>query len=226
MQKLLSLLLMLGLVATSALAQTPAAPEKSDPEAKKLLDRVRKKYEGYKTLEAAFSLVIEMPSQPKETQKGTVGQDGKKFRLEMTDQTIVSDGATTWIYLKKNNEVQISNADPADAGENGFLTPQELLRRYEKGDFIYAITEKTTEAGKAVTLVEFKPKDKKSDFSKMRVAIDEKTSSIVSIKAFMKDGTRVTFSITKLTPNKKFAAGYFTFDTKKYPNVKVEDLRM
>jgi outer membrane lipoprotein carrier protein len=223
---ILSALIMLGFVAQTAFAQTPAPADKNDPEAKKILDKVRKKYESYKTLEATFSLTIELPGQPKEVQKGTIGQDGNKFRLDMTDQVIVSDGATTWVYLKKNNEVQINKADPSGAGDSDFMTPKELLKRYEKGDFIYAVTDKTTEGGRVLTQIEFKPKDKKSEFSKMRVAVDEKNVAIASIKAFAKDGSRYTFAVSKQTPNKVFAAGHFTFDPKKYPGVKVEDLRM
>jgi outer membrane lipoprotein carrier protein len=212
------------LFAGSVFAQKAAPAEKNDPEAKKLLDKVRKKYDGYKTLEAGFSLIIELPGQPKETQKGTIAQDGDKFKLVMNDQSIISDGKSTWVYLKKNNEVQINNTDKADA--NGFLTPKELLNRYQKGDFLYAITEKVTEGGKVLTQVEFKPKDKNSEYSKLRVSIDAKNNTIESIKAFAKDGSRYSFNITKLTPNKKFAATEFTFDKTKYPHVKVEDLRM
>ena len=207
------------------MAQAPAPAEKNDPQAKKVLDKIRKKYEAYKTLEATFSLTIELPNQPKEVQKGTISQDGDKFRLLMDDQIIVSDGKTTWVYVKKNNEVQINTADPAGT-ESGFLTPKDLLRRYQKGDFLYTISEKTKEGGKLLTQIEFKPKDKNSEYSKLRLAVDEKTQSIQSIRAFAKDGGRYTFAISKLTPNKAFGAGEFTFDTKKYPGVKVEDLRM
>jgi outer membrane lipoprotein-sorting protein len=209
---------------TSVSAQSPAPAEKNDPQAKKVLDKIRKKYEGYKTVEAAFALSIELPGQPKEVQKGTVAQEGNKFRLDMTDQTIVSDGATTWVYLKKNNEVQINKADPND--ENGFLTPKQLLNRYQKGDFLYAVTDKVTEGGKVLTQIEFKPKDRNSEYSKLRLSVDEQAGSIQSIKAFGKDGSRYTFSITRLSPNKAFAAGHFAFDTKKYPGARVEDLRM
>lgn len=223
MKKLLFALMMALPFGLLAQAQAPA--EKTDLAAKKVLDKIRKKYEAYKTVEATFTLTIELPNQPKEVQKGTIGQDGDKFRLTMDDQTIISDGKTTWVYVKKNNEVQINTADPAGT-ESGFLTPKELLKRYQKGDFLYAITEKTTEGGKLLTQIEFKPKDKNSEYSKLRLAVDEKAQTIQSIKAFAKDGGRYTFVISKLTPNKAFAAGDFTFDTKKYPGVKVEDLRM
>lgn len=219
---------LIALLAANALfaqSKAPATAEKSDPEAKKILDKIRKKYEGYKTLEAAFSLTIEIPGKDNEVQKGTVGQEDKKFRLDMEQQVIVSDAKTTWVYLKKENEVQINDADPADT-ENGFLTPKDLLKRYQKGDYTYAVTDKTTENGKLLTHIEFKPNDKKSEYSKLRVSVDEKAGSIQSVKAFAKDGSRYTFAVSKLTPNKQFAADHFSFDTKKYPGIKVEDLRL
>lgn len=226
--KKLFLFLAAGLVLHSAFAQSlpVAKSEKNDPEAKKLLDKVRKKYEAYKTLEAGFTLSIELPGQAAEVQKGSVGQEGDKFRLEMDQQTIVSDGKTTWVYQKKSKEIQINDADPAAGGDNGFLTPKDLLKRYQKGDFLYAITDKAAEDGKLVTLVEFKPKDRNSEYSKLRVSIDAKNKSIESIKAFAKDGSRYTFKITRLSPDKKFSGDYFTLDPKKYPGARVEDLRM
>lgn len=222
MKKLLFPLFAL-LLSGSTYAQSAAQPEKNDPEAKKVLDKIRKKYEAYKTLEASFNLSIEVPGQPKEVQKGKISQEGDKFRLEMDQQIIVSDAKTTWVYLKKNNEVQINNAQPG--ADNGFLTPKELLKRYQKGDFLYAINDKVTENGKVITLIEFKPKDRNSEYSKFRLSIDEKAGTIQGIKAFSKDGSRYSFDISRLSTNKSFAAGTFGFDTKKYPGVHVEDLR-
>ncbi len=223
MKKLLFPLLVM-LLSGSLWAQSGAQAEKNDPEAKKVLDKIRKKYEAYKTIEASFTLTIEVLGQPKEVQKGTISQEGDKFKLEMDQQVIVSDAKTTWVYLKKNNEVQVNNADPNS--DNGFLTPKELLKRYQKGDFLYAITDKVTEGGKVLTQIEFKPKDKNSEYSKLRLSIDEKAGTIQSIKAFGKDNSRYSFIISRLSSNKTFAAGTFSFDTKKYPGVRVEDLRM
>ncbi len=226
MQKLLSFLLVMVLAVVQASAQKAPNVEKSDPQAKKVLDKVRKKYEGYKTVDASFSLTIELPGQPKQVQKGTISQDGDKFRLEMDDQIITSDGKSTWVYLKKNKEIQISNTDPKDMSENGFMTPKELLKRYEKGDYIYAITEKVTENKVLLTQIEFKPKTKNSEYSKLRLSVDEKTNTIKSIKAFAKDSGRYTFTLNTFNTAKKFANDHFSLDAKKYPGVKVVDLRM
>lgn len=224
MRKTLIFTFLLSLT-TGLFAQKAAPAEKPDPQAKKVMERIRKKYDSYKTLEAGFSLTIEVPGQPKEVQKGTVGQEGDKFRLEMDAQTIVSDGKTNWVYLKKNNEIQINDVDPEES-DNGFFTPKDLLRRYDKGDFLYAITDKISEKNRVLTQIEFKPVDKSSEYAKLRVSIDEKAGTIESIKAFAKDGSRYAFLVDRLTTNKPFSAGYFQLDAKNYPGAHVEDLRM
>jgi outer membrane lipoprotein carrier protein len=224
MQKIALFFLILASFLSVVNAQTTAPAETSDPEAKKVLDRVRKKYEAYRSFEATFSLTIELPGQPKTAQQGTISQQGDQFRLDMDEQVIASDGKSTWVYLKQNKEIQITDADPN--GESGFLTPKELLSRYKKGDFLFAITDKITEKGRVLTQIEFKPKDKASEYSKLRVSIHEKTTAIESIKAFAKDGSRYTFHILRLTPNKVFGAGHFQLQAKDFPGVRVEDLRM
>lgn len=225
-QLLISLLAIVSFQVQIGAQVNVPAPENSDPAAKKLLDKTRKNYEKYAHLEVSFQLAIELPGEAKDLQRGTVAQSGdQKFKLDMPSQTIISDGKTTWVHLKKSHEVQINDADPSDLGGQ-FLTPRELLRRYQKGDFLYAIVEKLTEKGKLLTFVEFKPKDKKSEYSKIRVAIEEKTATIQYVRAFAKDGSRYTFDIQKFTPRKGFAADFFTFDPTKFPGIRIEDLRL
>lgn len=212
------------LVSVFATGFAQASAPKTNADAKKLLDKTRKTYDGYKALEVNFALTIEVAEQPKEVQKGKIAQEGNSFLLEMTSQTIISDTKTTWVYQKKINEVQISDADPND--DKGFITPKELLRRYDKGDYTYDLLDVITENGKVLAQIEFKPVDKKSEYAKIRVSINKKTNLIDSIKAFSKDGSRYTFAITRHKPQASFPAGYFSFDKSKYPGVKVEDLRM
>ncbi len=213
------------LVSTAAFAQSkPPVAEKSDPEAQKVLDQVRKKYEKHKTLEAEFTLTIEVPDQPKEVQKGVISQEGQKFRLDMDQQIIASDGKTTWVYLKANKEIQITNADPN--GESGFMTPKELLNRYQRGDYLYAITDKTREGNKVLTQIEFKPVNRRSEYSKLRVSIDEQAQLVERITAFARDGSRFTFQISRFSPDKTFKPSHFQLNPKEYPGVRVEDLRM
>ncbi len=221
----LSLVVFLSIFSIGLFAQNQAAKEESDPKAKEALEKMRKKYSAYQTLEANFSLEIEVPEQPKEVQKGNLIQQGEKYRLLLNDRLLVSDGESSWLYLKKNKEVQINDVDE-DAEEGGISSPKDLLRAYEWKDYQYAIVNELTENGRLVQQIEFKPLKRDSDFSKIRLTIDKKTLDLVRIKSFGKDGSRYTIIIDKLTPNKQVPTSTFTFSKSECPDCHFEDLRL
>lgn len=202
-----------------------AKKEVSDPEAKAVLEKMRKKYEAYSTTEVDFSLEIEVPQQPKQTQAGTLVQQAEKYRLKFNDRTMVSDGNSVWLYIPKTKQVQINDADE-DEGDGGINSPQDLLKAYAWKDYVYAITNEFTENGRLVQQIEFKPTTKANDYSKVRLTLDKKTLEILSIKSFGKDGSRYTLTVNKLTPNKAVPASTFTFAKSECADCKFEDLRV
>lgn len=228
MQKFM-LLILLTVASTVVFAQKTktAAPKQeiSDPEAKAVLEKMRKKYEAYGTLEVEFALEIEVPQQAKQTQKGLLTQQGEKYRLKLNDRTMVSDGKSVWLYIPKNQEVQINDVED-DEGEGGISSPQDLLKAYAWKDYVYAITNEFSEGGRLVQQIEFKPTSKGNDYSKVRLSLDKKTLEILSIKSFGKDGSRYTLTVNKLTPNKTVPASTFTFAKSECPSCKFEDLRV
>jgi outer membrane lipoprotein-sorting protein len=195
----------------------------SDPKAKKILDALKKEYNSYKSSEITFELTIELPNKNKEIQKGKMIQSGKKFYVSTSDQEIFCDGKTSWLHLKSNKEVQVSNFEETD---ESIISPTEMMRMYENGKYAYAISGSEIENGVNVTNIEFKPLDKKSEYSKLRLAVNTKTNKPVSMRVFSKDGSKFTLSIKNIIPNKVFAPEVFVFNPKKYPGVKVEDLRI
>ena len=196
----------------------------SDPKAKAMLDRVRKKYESYPSLEVDFSMAIEVPEQPKAIQKGKIQQKGTKYRLEFNGQTVLSDGKYIWIILHKNKEVQINNLPDAEE-DDAILSPQSLFRIYERENFAFAIINEFSENGKILQEIEFKPLDRYSEYSKLRLTVNKATADFVEMKGFTKDGSRYTLTINRLTPNKVFPTTTFTFNKATYPAYHVEDLR-
>ena len=60
-----------------------------DPEAQKVLDKVSKKYEAYKTIEATFSLKIEIPEEPIDEQIGKLKQEGEKYNVDLNDYSMI-----------------------------------------------------------------------------------------------------------------------------------------
>lgn len=203
---------------------TTPPKETSDPATKLVLDKMKAKYEGYKTLEADFSLTLEMPQQPKEIQKGKLLQKGAKYRVDFNQQTVISDGKSVWVVLPKNKEVQVNNV-PGPNDDDGILSPQALFRIYLRKDFIYAITNEFAQGKRVVQEIEFKPTDKYSEYSKLRLTLDKKTQDFIELKVFSKDGSRYTLVMNTITPNKALADASFVFNKASYPGYHVEDLR-
>lgn len=199
--------------------------EHSDPEAKSILDKLRTKFDAYKSLEAAFTLEIQLPEQPKEVQKGTLVRQGDKYKLDMSSQSVVSDGKALWLILHNNKEVQINNVPDPDEVDGSLLTPEALFNFYEKGKYVYQFVNEFVENGKLVQHIEFKPLDEYSGYSKLRLVVDKRKNEIVSVTAFAKDGSRFVFMIDTFLPNKAYATNFFTFDKSKYSDYYVEDLR-
>ena len=198
----------------------------SDPEAKALLDKIKKQYQSYKSLEAVFTLDIEIPEQPKEVQKGTISQQGNKYNLQLGSQSVISDGKAIWLIMENNKEVQINDI-PEEGEDNSILSPQSLFTFYEKGDFVYIMANEFHDkaTGKNVQQIEFKPLDKDSEYIKLRLTVEKGTGVVQNIKAFSRDGSRFTFTLDKISPNKTFAASHFSFDKEKYKGYYIEDLR-
>lgn len=195
----------------------------SDPQAKKLLQSLRSDYEGYNSLQVDFELVINLPEQEQEVQKGKMIQKGSQYFVDMPSQAIYNNGENLWLYLKNNQEVQLNNAD---SEEGAMMSPRDLLASFDNGDYVYAITDERKIDGEAQTVIDFKPLDDMSEYSKMTVFLGAGGKELRKISILAKDGSRFTLSIIGLKPNIKISDSIFSFDESAYPDVIIEDLRI
>lgn len=212
------------LFSVSTFAQDYTKTEDSDPEARKILDQVRQKYEAYSSIEATFALEIEFPEQPKEVQEGKLARNGDKYRVAFGGQEVFSDGSAMYLVLHGNESVQINNL-PEPGEDTGLLSPQSIFNFYDNGEFIYTLIDTRTEGRQVVHIIEFKPADRSSEYAKLRMLVARDSKEIVRVKAFAKDGSRYTFQLKNVNANKQFDNSYFTYNKSKFPNYYVEDLR-
>ncbi len=223
MFRILFIIPCLGLF-TFLMAQSAVPKSEKDSRATVLLDKLRKQYKSYSAMEVAFDLEIQLPGRAVEKQSGTVIQQGKQFQVKMKEQEMYSDGKTTWVYLKKNKEVQIFEA--ADALSGGFISPSDMMQMYDNGSFSYVLAEERVVQAKKYADIEFKPVDRYAEYSKIRMTVDKNSNKMVSLKVFSKDGSRFILQVKSLVPNKKYAPAMFVFNAKAVPGIHVEDLRM
>ena len=217
--KLFLTMFMLAVLIAASTGQSSAVDIK-DEKAKVILDKISDELASYESVEMDFEFIIEFPGSQAEVQKGKIVQKGDKYFVDMEMQSVYSDGKSLWLHMKNNKEVQWSNVEEAQAG--GFMDPTSLINMYKTGEYAYAITGE--EEGNQ--FVEFKPLDKESPYSKMRLSIVKGKNKVNSMRVFSKDGSNYTMKLSDMKSNMKYPDDTFVFDQSKHPGVHVEDLRI
>lgn len=217
----------LFLMFSTGLLSAQSGNSANDPQAAALLQKVSEKYNGYKNVSAEFKLLVQRPKlKPEESDKkytdtltGKILLQQAKFNVSIKEQQIICDGKNIWTYTPGDKEVQVNYFEESD----DMFSPAKIFSMYKEG-YMYQVKEKKTVGGKNITVIEMAP-NKKLSYFKIDVSIDEATLQIVESKIYEKNGTRYVYKLTKQTPNVTTTTDSFTFDAKKYPGVKVVDLR-
>jgi outer membrane lipoprotein-sorting protein len=204
-----------------------------DADAKAILSKVSAKYRMYDAVKTDFVFTLDnQQAGVKETQSGTLIARSKSNKFKVTlynpqaagkpdvAQEIISDGKTQWTYLKKDNEVQVNNADNSGEG----LNPAKIFTIYEHG-YKYLYTGEKKIGGNIYQEIDLTPEDDKKSFFKVRLEIDKAKKQIYSALIFDKNGNKYTYTLKSFVPNVTVADNVFTFDAKAHKGVEVVDLR-
>src|SRR5690606_2014574 len=124
-----------------------------------------------------------------------------------------------WTYIAKQNECQLNEY----VESNEVFSPSQLFNLYE-ANFAYQVKEKKTIQGKKITVLELIPSNKKSSYFKLDVSLND-SHDITEVKVYEKNGVRYFYKPENTAANPKLSSGFFSFDSRKYPNVHIEDLR-
>ena len=194
------LLAFMAVLSLGAFAQT----------AQQVLDKTAKVIGNKSGASANFSM-----SSPKYgSASGTIAIKGNKFNARTAQATVWYDGKTQWTYMKKTNEVNVSN--PTQAQQMS-MNPYTFIHIYKTG---YKSTLKTVGSNYQVHLV---ANNQKRTVAEMYITINKKTHVPSQVK--MRQGsTWSTISISGFKA-KNVANSAFTFNSKEFPKAEVIDLR-
>ncbi|MEL6389102.1 MAG: outer membrane lipoprotein carrier protein LolA [Bacteroidota bacterium] len=213
---------MIRILSSLVLISTITTLSAQRDEAKVILDQLVSTYQSYDNLTMIADMTLTYPEEEPQRSKLTITQEGIKFVLLHPEQEIYCDGKDVYLYLPQRNEVQINDYDPEAIQEDFMITPIDLLRQYESGEYGYALTKND---GKNIEL-EFKPLSDDHDYSKYRISISTPALEIYDVFALGKDGSRIQFEVTSLETNRSLAADIFQWDSSAHPGVHTEDLRL
>jgi outer membrane lipoprotein-sorting protein len=208
-----------GLIFFIAQAFPAVCQAQGDAKARDLLRRMNANYKSFRTMTADFSFTLDHPAQKiNEQQRGKLEIKGKKYRLEMKQQTIMTDGSVLWVVLKDAKEVNVSDYEPAPDE----LTPTSVFTLYEKGFEPYMQAEGSTATSKVIDLV---PIDKKKPYFKIKLSVDPTKALLTQAVVMNKDGSRMTYVIRDFKSNNPINDNQFQFQKAQFPQFEVIDLR-
>lgn len=168
-----------------------------------LLKRVKNKLDGYKSVCAEFKQTFrwELADQVQVIEGRICVKDGKQFRIETTDQDIVSDGKTIWTVNKLNQQI-IVKAAGQDPDEHPFLQNfiQNYINKYSV-DEVSRQNDLTTLSLKAKSDQEFYP------LIELTINKDYSVHKIVQIDI---NENRSTYEIVKLEENPRLGNSLFS----------------
>lgn len=189
------------------------------------LDKINSVYQAYKTIEADFSLKYFRNDQDQfgQTEQGKLllDQSAGKYRISTTDQELISDGNTQWAVLKDADEVQITNVSDQ---EEGAISPTNVFSFFQKG-YTYKQLASEQLGNKKLLVLELIPEDKRQNYNKIQLRVDQANNHIHDVTIFDKNKSRYVYRISNLKTNQSIENSQFVFNKAKYPNMEIVDLR-
>lgn len=197
------------------------AEEAKDPKAMSLLDKAYKVVDGNNSYSIKFTLDIRNNQTGKnQKMKGSVDMKAEKFKLSVAGVETYFDGTTEYVYMKDNNEVNISTPDKEQLKS---LNPLYILRSYKEGYKMKYIGTDKTPTG-TIEIVDLFPDDLKSQYARVTLSLDATSLLPVCVLVQGKNGVNTIVSVDEMK-KAVFADSDFVFETAKYKDVEVIDLR-
>jgi outer membrane lipoprotein-sorting protein len=190
-----------------------------DAKAQGILDKVSKKMKSHSSFYIEFSSNVKNSStgtNQSETGKGWV--KGKKYYASFGDNTIISNGLKTWTIVKEEKSVYEGDADEDDEES---INPKRLMTIWESG-FRNKYGKEMTLNGETVHVIYLYPKKPGTvDYHTIVLYISKAKNELKKVIMKTKDGTAMTYRLTKYTANPEISDSKFVFDSKKYPGYTV-----
>lgn len=186
-----------------------------DAKSQGILDKLSTKMKGQKSFYIEFTANIKNAtngSNESETGKGWV--KGDKFYASYGDNTIISNGIKSWTIVKEEKSVYETDAN--EAGDEG-MNPKKLMTIWESG-FKNKYEKEDKLNNEVVHMIYLYPKNPaKVDNHTIILYISKNSNELKKAIMKAKDGTVMTYTLTKFQSNPTIEDTKFVFDIKKYP---------
>jgi len=186
-------------------------------DAQEIIKNVQSKYNSTKDAQATYSQSVKYSSGSTQSSSGIIYiQKEDKYRIESKNETIVTDGVTSWSYSKKKKQVVIDNYK----NDGNTFSPNKFLFNYPE-NFYSDLDGSETVSGSDCYVLKLSPRHKGSVKS-AKIWVDKEENLIRKITINSSESS-TTYSLKKITLDAGLASSKFTFSPPE--GVEVIDLR-
>lgn len=205
--------LILFTILVSPLANAGETPDE-------VLQNVKRKYDSIKDAELRFSQRVKFAvAKLEQSVSGTLFlKKENKYRVELDDQTIVTDGVTVWSYSAADKQVLVDNFRK----DERMLSPEKILTG-TPSDFHSTILGREVVKGKPTVRLKLVPNDDQSFVQVLRLWVDETTWFISKVEVVDAGGKETTYIVSNVNVNIGLEDSRFTYTIPE--GVEVVDLR-
>ena len=183
------------------------------------LQALQSRYDALEGLWAAFTQVTASEFADDSTRiGGTVLLAGNQYRVETPTQTVVTDGATTWIYSPADSQVVVNAAD----AEASTLTPQAFLTT-AADEYDRTSTRSVTRAGTTHDVLSLTAATSSARFEEATLWVRRSDRIVTRLRAVDRNGSMLDLRLRDIRIDPQISGDPFSFSAPE--NVEVVDLR-
>lgn len=192
----------------------------ADEDPSKIIKRMQKKYDEIHDVTIAFKQdVVFGVTKNEQTFSGIVRmKKSNRYRIELEDQTIVTDGASVWSYSKSNNQVLVDKYKENPKS----LSPENLLVNVPD-EYITTILGKEKVGKQDWLILKMVPNEKTANVKWLKVWVDDDDYLMHKVQILDISDNLTTYTVNEMKINTGLGDELFQFTAP--PDAEVVDLR-
>lgn len=186
-----------------------------DAKADKILSNLSSKMKSYSSFYIEFNANVKNSSSGlNESNTGKGWVQGSKFHASYGENTRISNGMKSWTILKEEKSVYVTDAND---DEDDVMNPKKLMTIWESG-FKSKYDKETKIGSENCHVIYLYPKNPASvEYHTITLYVSTTSGELKKAVLKTKDGTYMTYSVTKFQGNASVSDSKFVFDQSKYP---------
>jgi outer membrane lipoprotein carrier protein len=167
--------------------------------------------------------MVDLKNDFEEEIKGHILIEDSKFKLDLGDFLIVSNGLSVWTYEKETNDCYLDDAEMLI--EEG-MDPSKIFTIWED-DFKSEWMGRESVSGKDCVHINLYPNElDDKPYHTMQLFVDEEGLEVVKIVVKGREGMDTEYLIERFNVGVEIPASNFSFETNEYPGASIIDNRL